>query len=101
METVMSYLNGRWGIAKVTDADNGEVFELRHEKPALVGRNGYMWSTEYLNEEQLRDALVAGGATPSDVARVFAEARANSPTRERNVEPLGNSSWSCNRSTSQ
>lgn len=71
----MSYLNGHWGIAKVKDTDAGEVFELRHEKPALVGRNGYMWSTEYLNEEQLRDALV--GATPSDVDRVFAEARAN------------------------
>jgi hypothetical protein len=73
----MSYLNGRWGIAKVKHTDDGEVFELRHEKPGLVGRNGYMWSTEYLNEEQLREALVAGGATPFDVERVFAEARAN------------------------
>ena len=79
----MSYLNGRWGIAKVKDTDDCEVFELRHEKSAFVGRNGYMWSTEYLNEEQLRDALVAGGATPSDVERVFAEARANFWNRSR------------------
>jgi hypothetical protein len=73
----MRYLNGRWGILKVKDTDEGEVFELRHEKPALVGRNGYMWSTEYLNEEQLRKALAAGGATAPDGERVFAEARAH------------------------
>jgi hypothetical protein len=73
----MSYLNNQWGVAKVKDGDDGEVFELRYEKPEFVGRTGYMWSTKYLNEDQLRETLAVGGASAIDVARIFEEARAS------------------------
>jgi hypothetical protein len=37
-----------------------------------------MWSTSpLLTEEELNDALTNVGATPADLARILAEARAN------------------------
>jgi hypothetical protein len=48
------------GIVKAKDGDEGEVFEPRYGKPEYAGRSGYLWSTKYLNDEQLRNTLITG-----------------------------------------
>jgi hypothetical protein len=66
------------GIETVQDAGDGERFQIRFEDPANAHKAGYVWSTSpLLTEEELKDALTNVGATPADLARILAEARAN------------------------
>jgi hypothetical protein len=74
----MGVLGGRLGIQKVKDGEEGERFQIRFEDPANADRAGYIFSTSsLLSEEELRDALTRVSATPADLTRILAEARAN------------------------